>query len=193
MDLEPLPDGAAWTHLGDHHGFEVLFSAGSDGPPRLRGHTTAREGSSLWAVGYDITLDAQWQTRSAQVTGSTRRGAESVVLTRLDGDRWEVDGTHRPELDGCVDVDIESSAVTNTLPIHRLDFASGQSTEVPAAFVRAEGLGVERLEQRYTLIAVEAAGFRFRYESTTFDVACELTYDRAGLIVHYPEVAAREY
>lgn len=192
MELEPLPEGAAWTHLGGQRGFEVLFSAGGDGQPRLRGHTTAREGSALYAVGYDITLDAQWQTRSAQVTGFTRRGDESVFLTRLEGDRWEVDGKHRPELDGCLDVDVESSAVTNTLPVHRLDFVIGKSIEVPAAFVRADGLGVGRLEQRYTLAEVAEGGIRFQYESTTFDFACDLTYDRAGLIVRYPEVAVRE-
>lgn len=65
---------------------------------------------------------------------------------------FEIDGVVRPDLDGCLDVDFESSAVANTLPIHRLPFVVGATYDVPAAFVQADDLGVIRLEQRHTLL-----------------------------------------
>lgn len=58
----------------------------------------------------------------------------------------------------------------------------------PPAFVRAHDLSVERLEQTYTRLDDDG---RFAYASSTFDFACELCYDRAGLIVEYPSIAVR--
>jgi hypothetical protein len=31
----------------------------------------------------------------------------------------------------------------------------------------------------------------FRYESSTFEFACDIQYDRAGLVVEYPGIAVR--
>lgn len=187
MKLTALPVAASWTHTGVRVGFEVLFT----GSGRLRGRTSARESDGLWYVGYDVTVDAEWTTRKVRAVNSTADGDREVVLER-DTDGWTVDGTARPDLDGCVDVDFESSAVTNTLPIHRLSFGAGTSYEVPAAFVRAEDLSVERLEQRYTLVRAEHDRFVFHYESSTFDFECELTYDASGLVLDYPGIAVRD-
>ena len=62
---------------------------------------------------------------------------------------------------------------------------------MPAAFVRSD-LRVERLEQRYTLIEAGPERLLFQYESSTFEFACELRYDRAGLVVEYPGIATRQ-
>jgi hypothetical protein len=102
-----------------------------------------------------------------------------------------VDGVPRPDLAGCVDVDLESSLVTNTLPLHRLDLARGETTEVPAAFVRAEDLSVERIEQTYRLVEQTAGRYVVAYESATFDFTADLVYDAAGLILSYPGLGRR--
>ena len=187
MKLTALPVAASWTHTGVRSGFEVLFASAG----RLRGRTSAREGDVLWYVGYDITVDTDWTTQSVHAVNSTADGDREVVLER-NPDGWTVNGTARPDLDGCVDVDFESSAVTNTLPIHRLPFEVGTSYEVPAAFVRAEDLTVTRLEQRYTLTSSDEQRHVFHYESSTFDFECELTYDAAGLVLDYPGIAVRD-
>jgi hypothetical protein len=156
----------------------------------LRGRTSAREGDTTWYVGYDITVDPDWTTTSVRALNSTTTGDGEVVLAR-DAGGWTVDGTPRPDLDGCQDVDFESSAVTNMLPVHRLPFAVGTTYDVPAAFVQAADLAVVRLEQRYTLVSATDQ-LVFHYESATFDFACELTFDVAGLVVDYPGIAVRD-
>lgn len=50
---------------------------------------------------------------------------------------------------GCMDIDVESSAMTNGLPVWRLQLPVGTRSDAPAAYVRVGGLSVERLEQRY--------------------------------------------
>ena len=180
--LAPLPAAAAWQHVDARSGFEVLFTA----PGVLDGHTTAVEAGEIWAISYRIELDPAWRTIRADVIGRSPSGTRTIRLERLPGDRWTVDGTPRPDLDGCRDVDLESSAVTNTLPIHRSEFPPGRPVPCPAAYVRAD-LSVERLEQTYTA----RAEHRFDYDSPAFGFAAELHYDEAGLIVDYPGIARR--
>ncbi|HEY3558097.1 MAG TPA: putative glycolipid-binding domain-containing protein [Kribbella sp.] len=187
MEFDALPAAASWTHTGARVGFEVLFSESG----RLRGRTAAREGESTWFVGYEIDLDTDWGTRSVKAINSMASGDRQVRLERGTGG-WTVNGTPRPDLDGCRDVDFESSAVTNTLPVHRLPFVIGEPVEVPAAFVRADDLSVERLEQQYTLLRSDEHQHVFHYASATFDFECELRFDASGLVLEYPGIATRD-
>lgn len=192
MRLTTLPAGSSWTHTGVRTGFEVAFFGNLDAGHRLSGHTTALESSTRWSVGYDVTVDRLWRTVAVHASNLTAAGEGRLTLTRDSEGRWTANDVQRPDLDGCCDVDLESSAVTNTLPLHRLDFIEGVGVDVPAAFVRADDLRVERLEQRYTLIEADREQILFRYESSTFDFACDLRYDLSGLIVEYPGIAIRD-
>lgn len=191
MRLALPPNAAAWNHLGARSGFEVAFFRRKGTGIIIEGRTTAREASALWSVGYEIAVDDAWTTTTVRATSLTAAGTREVRLIRDSRGGWSVDGTPAPELDGCVDVDFASSAMTNMLPVHRIDFILGESVDVPAAFVRAEDLGVQRLEQRYTLTSVSAETVNFHYESSTFDFVCELDYDAAGFVLSYPGIAVR--
>ena len=119
MFSSELPPYAAWRFVDAVDGFEVMYAE----PGRLRGHTSAVEDGQAYAVSYEITLDDRWRTREVRVSSDTVAGTRSTVLLS-DGDgRWTVDGVPAPHLDGLVDVDLEASACTNTLPVHRLDAA----------------------------------------------------------------------
>jgi len=114
------------------------------------------------------------------------------VLEADGGGRWTVDGRPRPDLDGCLDVDLESSSFTNAFPVHNLGLAVDEGAEAPAAYVRALDLGVERLEQRYVRLDDSAAsGPRYDYTSPAFAFRCELAYDASGLVLDYPGIATR--
>lgn len=192
MRLTTPPAGASWNHRGARAGFEVAFFTDLNTGHRVTGSTTAHESSVLWSVSYDVTVDSSWRTVRVHASNLAATGQGELALTRDVAGRWTVNGELRPELDDCFDVDFESSAVTNTLPLHRLDFSEGIGVDVPAAFVRADDLRVERLEQRYTLIEAGPEHFLFHYESSTFEFSCDLRYDGSGLIVEYPGIAVRE-
>jgi hypothetical protein len=182
-----LPPSAAWRHVTAREGFETTFFR----PTLLDGHTAAVEDGVAWTVQYAITVDPSWRTTIATVTGWATTGRRTVTLT-TDGDgRWLVDGTRVRELDGCLDVDLESSACTNLLPVRRLELAVGESALAPAAYVRAADLAVIRVEQTYRRLPDDERGARYDYASTTFDVQCVLSSDRAGLVLDYPGIAVR--
>lgn len=83
-----------------------------------------------WSVGYGVQADRDWRTTTARVAGRSGQGERWTRLERGPRDTWTVDGVPRDDLGGCVDVDLESSAVTNTLPIHRLDLPIGRTVSV---------------------------------------------------------------
>ena len=186
-----LPPAAAWRHQDARDGFEAVFLETGDAGHRLRGSTSAVEDGEPWVVRYEIVLDDAWRTTTAHVSGRTRAAAHEVRLEADDSGRWRVDGVAAPHLDGCLDVDLESSSCTNTLPIHRLRLAVGQEAEAPAAYVRALGLEVERLEQRYARIEDDGTRQRFDYTAPVFDYEGRLVYDAAGLVLDYPGIAVR--
>jgi hypothetical protein len=185
------PRSAAWQHLEARHGFEVAFFSTDDAGTRIEGATTAVEGGEAWAVRYSIELDAGWRTEAAQVVGRSAAGERELVLRSDFAGSWQVNGRPSPELDGCVDLDLESSALTNAFPAHRLGLSVGDQAEAPAAYVRAVDLGVERLEQRYCRLDDLDGGQRYQYEAPSFEFECELVYDEFGLLRDYPGIATR--
>jgi hypothetical protein len=186
-----LPTSAAWRHSESREGVEAVFFRLSAGTT-ARGVTVAVEAGEPWTVGYAITADSAWRTRRASVWSIAAAGERRIELEG-DGDgAWQIDGEPRPDLQGCLDVDLESSACTNTFPLHRLQLPVRGRAEAPAAYVRVPGLVVERLEQTYTrLQAPTDTEQRYDYRAPHFDFACRLRVDASLLVLDYPGIATR--
>lgn len=82
---------------------------------------------------------------------------------------WSMDGKDASHLDGCLDVDLESSAMTNSLPVLRLGLPVGTGAWAPAVHVRVGDGGVQRLEQHYTRVSDQAGRPCFDYSAPAFD------------------------
>jgi uncharacterized protein len=191
MHFDRPPRAAAWLHHEARNGFEVAFFGAAREGWRIEGRSSAVEEGNLWLVDYTITVDAGWVTREADVTVRTPSTRMSLRI-RADGTgTWYLGGERAPQLDGCLDVDLEASVVTNTLPIHRLTLRPGSVASTPAAYVRALDLTVERLEQAYERLPDNGVNHRFAYRAPAFDFDALLTYDRSGLLVNYPGLAVR--
>jgi hypothetical protein len=186
-----FPAAACWRHRGARSGFEVAYFRAAAGGWSIDGTTTAVEDGQTWIVTYSIRLDASWLTREARVTARTAAGLRQAGLTADGAGHWHVDGRPAAHLDGCLDIDLESSALTNTLPVHRLAMATGARAETPAAYVRALDLRTERLEQSYTRLPDESGRQRYRYAAPSFGFICTLGYDESGLVLDYPGIAVR--
>jgi hypothetical protein len=191
MSFTLPPAAAAWRHHEARTGFEVAYFQPLDGGYRIDGYATAIEDEQTWAVNYTIRTDATWTTRSAQITGRSPSGSRQALLEADGSGRWLVDGQGASHLDGCLDVDLEASAMTNALPIRRLELRVGAGAAAPAAYVRAVDLAVERLEQFYVRTTDESRHQRYDYTAPVFDVACRLVYDESGLVLDYPGIAVR--
>ncbi len=102
--------------------------------------------------------------------------------------RWTADdGTHRADLDGCVDIDLAGTPFTNTLPIRRLDGHLSQPTELRMLYVRFDTFEPLADEQRYT----ELSPRLYRYEAVDRSFQVELPVDEDGLVTDYPTLFRR--
>jgi hypothetical protein len=182
---------AAWRHRDARAGFEVLFLRRDRRWLLLDGYSTAVEDGEAWGIRFAIVVDDGWVTRRAHVVGQSNAGADEVLLEGDGAGGWRVDGEPAPQLSGCLDVDLEASACTNALPVHRLGLRVGDRASAPAAYVRAPTLRVERLEQCYARLADEGESTRYEYVAPAFDFRAVLTYDRFGFVLDYPGIAVR--
>jgi hypothetical protein len=191
MTFDLLPPVAAWQHRDARDGFEVVFLHSDRDSCRVDGATTAVGDGEAWVVRYDIDLALDWATRSARAACRSTAGEHEVTMKTDGSGRWQINGAAAPTLDGCLDVDLESSAVTNAFPVHRLRLEVGEHAEAPAAYVRAADLTVERLEQRYVRLDDDGGRQRYQYSAPRFGFQCELRYDEHGLVLDYPGIAVR--
>jgi hypothetical protein len=179
-----FPESAAWRHEDARTGFETTWFHPHDGGWRVEGATTAVEDGLAWLVRYSLIVSPQWTLQSAHITGA---GSRNLHIEADGRGHWRLDGRPAPHLDGCLDLDLESSAMTNTFPVHRLALPPGGRAEAPAAYVRAADLGVDRLEQTYEHLGPG----RYGYAAPAFGFSCVLEYDDAGLVTRYPGIAVR--
>ena len=185
------PATACWEHRRARSGFEVAYFRDTGNGWAVEGTTAAVEDARTWVVTYSIRLDEAWVTRSARIAGRTVSGSRETFLQSDGAGHWLINGGVAPHLDGCLDIDLESSAMTNTLPVHRLGLPAGAQADAPAAYVRALDLGVERLEQTYRRMADKAARQRYDYAAPAFGFTSRLVYDESGLVLDYPGIARR--
>lgn len=186
--LGELPPIASWRLHGVHEGFEVARFARDDGARTLSGVSAGTEGGVPWTVRYVIVVSGDWHLRRARV--SDLAGTSLTVVADADG-QWTVDGEPRPDLEGCRDLDLEASVVTNTTAVHRLALSVGGEGESLAAYVRTDGLVVERLEQTYRRLPDPDGRLLFDYSAPRFGYRDTLRFGPDGLVVDYPGIGRR--
>ena len=187
-DFSPLPSLAAWRLLGAHEGFEVTSITSRPEGILLAGTSVGVEDGTAWSFRYVIEIDPAWHARAGSIESAD--GGRLILESEGPG-RWLVDGAHDPRLDGCLDIDLEGSALTNTAPVHRLGLAADEPAEAPAVYVRANTLEVERLDQTYRRGSRQGDGFVFEYASPRFGYEAALTFAVDGLVEDYPGIARR--
>ncbi len=132
-------------------------------------------------IDYRVEADDEWRTRRVSVNVvDTESGERRHIEFHADGaGAWTVHDEQRPDLLGCVDVDLAFSPITNTLPIRRLELAVGASADVDAVWVQWPSLEVSVLRQSYQRTSRD----RYLYSCGSFSAA--LVVDEHGLVADY--------
>lgn len=151
------------------------------GEHRLEGTAIVLSNATPFEFRYRIETNSRWQTRRVNIDiVSGRERVQELVIDADAGQRWLLDNTPIPGLDGCIDIDLGFSPATNLLPIRRLRLDDGHTVPVRAAWLKFPELVLEPLEQRYTRIN----GTTYRYESTAGQPR-RIELDADGMIVSY--------
>ncbi len=160
-----------------------------------------------WDGEHDETLTLLWENEGWTASGTVGREQVQYVLRLsptwhvrqfilfrdLDepdlwlatdgGGRWgEMNGAHRVELDGCLDVALDITPFTATIPIRRLPLHVGHTADITTLRIDVETLDVQPDHQRYTRLDTHRWSFT-RLESG--DVV-EFDVDEHGLALDQP-------
>jgi uncharacterized protein len=132
-------------------------------------------------LNYVLVCDLDWRTVSGKVSGWIGERTIEVECSAEAG-RWRLNGAECPQVEGCIDLDLNFSPSTNLLPIRRLGLAVGQEAPVRAAWLRFPTFALEPLEQVYRRIDEGT----YRYESAGGRFVRELAVNEAGFVTLYP-------
>lgn len=161
-------------------------------------------GAELAPFRVDYRLEApDFVTRELELT-SMAEGWRRHLMLRHDGEgSWKADVDDEgavpggswdgslPDLSGALDIDIQNSPLTNTMPILRQGFHREGSGDFLMAFIRTPTLRVEASPQRYEHMRASEDGSVVRYISRDGDFTAELELDSDGLLRFYPRLARR--
>jgi hypothetical protein len=179
---EGVDDTVLWRRLDKPgHEFGRLFSLKSRW--HLAGMAVFLHDKKPTQLAYDVVCDSNWQTLSGKVAGWLGNKAIEMEISVDSDHRWQLNGKERPEVAGCIDLDLNFSPSTNLLPIRRLGLAIGQEAEVKAAWLRFPEFTLEPLVQRYRRIDTTT----YQYESAGGKFVRELQVNAAGFVTHYPD------
>lgn len=133
---------------------------------------------------YQIMCDSAWRTVSADVHGWLAKTEISVQIKVASNQHWWLNGIEIPEVEDCVDLDLNFSPSTNTIAIRRLNLAVGEMADITAAWLRFPSFTLEPLAQRYHRLEEES----YRYESGNGQFVADLRVNQAGFVVDYPGI-----
>lgn len=129
-------------------------------------------------VEYVIRLSPLWQVRQFLLF---RDLPEPDLWLGTDGQgRWgEMNGTHRPELDGTHDISLDVTPFTLALPIRRHPLHVGDAVELSVVHVDVETLAVHPVPMRFHRTAerswrVEQSGVGIEFEVDEYGLPLDL-------------------
>jgi hypothetical protein len=200
-----LPKALFWRRL-DAPGSEHTLVDDAAGL-HARG-TMAASAPVPYVCRYELYTDDAWATARFEVTAEGA-GFRRVVLLERAASRWRVTASEQGDLDAALtaaghprasgpgaedphrldavlDVDLEGSPLTNTLPVRRLaPLETGVAYPIEVAFVRLPGLEVVHSTQTYTLLGPG----QIRYASGSF--TADIALDTDDYVTQYPGLAER--
>jgi uncharacterized protein len=135
-------------------------------------------------IDYVLRLSPLWQLRQFILF---RDLDEPDLWLVTDGSgRWgEMNGAHRPDLDGARDVHMPCSPLALSVPVIRMPLEIGHSAEVPLLTIDVDTLATANVTHRYTRITERRWSHRTGDLGSSPDVEFEV--DEHGLVVDYPE------
>jgi hypothetical protein len=141
-------------------------------------------------VHYTVRCDSKWIVREVSLHVVSLAGTRQQLTADGTG-HWFRRGKKLAALDGCLDVDINVTPFTNTLPIRNLALKPGESAEINVVYITLPECTFRPARQRYTCLELTPESGRYKYESLTSGFTREITVDADGLVIDYPGIWQR--
>jgi uncharacterized protein len=178
---------AAWATFDGHSLVHATVDI-KDTVIYARGAAVVTEQRTPVSVWYEIECDGQWRVRRVDLSVLTTTTENLVLVSDGEGHWTDADGHGLSELEGCIDIDLDITPFTNTLPIRRLNWARGKSSTLKVAYWNLPNIKPRRVDQRYTCLKI---GELWLYEDLVSATDYTLPTDADGLVLDYPGIFKR--
>ncbi|CDQ17840.1 hypothetical protein SAMN05192559_102366 [Halobacillus karajensis] len=172
-----------WGH-GDSAGAEHLTLKKLSGHMEVRGTVLLVEQGVPHHLTYDMKLGLDWKTKKIKIY---QEGVpEPFIVQAEKQDKWWVNGSYNENLDGATNIDLTITPFTNTLPINRVSWKTGESRTFKMVYIDVLRREVLPLLQVYTYLGDNEGQRIFQYRCREFETA--LVVNEQGWVVEYPGV-----
>jgi uncharacterized protein len=186
------PNRLMWSRVPPAVGHAMGRVERAEAGWHVAGAEISCDGGQGMSCTFEVHLDVDWHTVDARVS-SWSDEMRKLRLTVDHGGQWWQDGALRVDLDGCVDVDVSATPLTNTFPLRRLGSLScEESATLPVAWVDVPTLQVHRVTQTYKRLTYPDGRNPATWEySDRHHGAFRLSVDDDGVVVDYESFATR--
>jgi hypothetical protein len=182
------PHALCWRRIMDNNSLEYAVAQPLEVGVELAGTIVAIHNDTPLEVQYSIECDDQWQTRSVSIEQRLGLERSSLSIAVDTTGKWIDHRTGSIDaVTGCLDVDLELTPITNTLPVNRLNLAIGQVEEIAVAWIRFSPLEIVRARQSYERLSEQT----YRYRSLGSGFTADIDVDEIGLTVRYQGIWER--
>ena len=182
------PRTVCWVPIWSHNGLglEHVLVVGNTADSSLLAFD---EDGEPFRLAYRLRWDDAGLLQQAALEASKNLQVRSLSLQTDGRGRWRNSlGEHLSHLDGCIDIDIWPTPLTNSFPIWRSQLKIGQRQEYRMAWVSAPDLQVVAKSQAYTRLEDRLYLFE-SLDGTGFKAT--LPVDQDGFVTDYPELFRR--
>lgn len=170
-----------WRRV-DVPGHDACTMAPSGHGWSIRGAAAFQSEKGVAHLRYDVHVNAEWLTQSADISGVVGERDVDYHIRRTAKGVWLLNHLAQPDLGDCTDLDLGFTPATNTIAIRRLALDMGAGTELRSAWLDVVGDEFSPLPQRYS----RESNHRYAYESSRFNFQATLRVNDFGFITDYP-------
>lgn len=135
-------------------------------------------------VDYRLSLDHSWRTLNVDVVIQTDNTFTSRQYTTNGRGQWYINNAPLPEMDGCEDVDISLTPLTNTLPIRRLNLKTDERQQINVLYIDVLQRDIRPETQYYTCLGPD----RYLFETGDGGFKAEIETDEQLWVKRYPNL-----
>lgn len=176
-----------WTRR-DRPGLEhVRFRSNRDrgGGVRAQGTVVGVVDGAPVGATYEYRCDRELRTRAVDLTVRGPASGRASLSADDPGEWTDARGDPVPELDGCLDAAVASTAFPHALALSRLDLGTGESAETCVARLRLPDASVEPVRRRYARLDADT----YRVADLPGGDPTELRVDADGFLTESPAFA----
>lgn len=140
-------------------------------------------------IEYQVVIDKDWVVKEVQIKSLIGSSKNIILKSNLKGKWYNEQNQEIPEFEGCIDIDISITPLTNSLPINRLKNVLEQRTRITVLYFDIENWKFKKVEQFYTNIAHNL----YKYEGVFRNYAANIPTDNFGFVTTYPKLFKRIY